>query len=316
MLEVVFSSSAGGSLKVAQHCGKGKYHGSIGIVFGSTEGGEKPAEAELEAMRKRGEEQARQKWERAVPMGGDPSDVYPIDLVLSVGDISEDTPGPRRRAALELLFGTWGREDERHLRKHLEKVEETWAAFRERAAAGEPIRAWYSDNPDELCGLHWLMARLEELPHGEIDVVKLPDWEPREDGTATRCLSWGEMSPGEWHRYLAYQRRMPRSLCVSYALRWRELQKENAPLRAVLNGRLVSAPESLYDSFIEQEIAAAPAEFREAVLIGGIMGKYQLGIGDGWIALRIEKLVRSGALEVVSEAREDRPTYDRVLRKI
>lgn len=315
MLEVVFSSSAGGSLKVAQHCGKGKYQGSIGVVFGFTEGGEKPDEAALEAARKRAEEQARQKWERAVPMGGNPRDVYPIDLCLSMGDISEDTPGPRRRAALEPLFGTWPQETEPHLREYLEKVEETWAAFRERSAAGEPIRAWYSDNPDELCGLHWLMARLEELPHGEIYVVKLPDWEPREDGTATRCLSWGEMSPDEWHRYLAYQRSVPQSLCVNYALRWRELQKENAPLRAVLNGRLVSVEETIYDSFIAREIDAAPVEFREAIIIGNIMGKYQLGIGDGWIALRIEELLRAGKLEAVSEAREDRPSYDRVLRK-
>lgn len=64
------------------------------------------------------------------------------------------------------------------------------------------------------------------------------------------------------------------------------LQKENAPLREVLNGLLVSAPENLYDSYILREIQVEGIEFKEGKVIANILGKYRLGISDGWIALR------------------------------
>ena len=62
----------------------------------------------------------------------------------------------------------------------------------------------------------------------------------------------------------------------------------------MLNGRLVSVPETLYDGFITREIAAAADEFHEANLIGRILGKYELGIGDAWVAHRIECMIKAG----------------------
>lgn len=61
---------------------------------------------------------------------------------------------------------------------------------------------------------------------------------------------------------------MPTALINGYAYSWQTLQRENAPLRAVLNGQLVSVPETLYDDFILREIAAEQDEFREANVIG------------------------------------------------
>ena len=37
---------------------------------------------------------------------------------------------------------------------------------------------------------------------------------------------------------------------------WRKLQAENAALRAVVNGRLVSVKADFYDQFIEREMPA------------------------------------------------------------
>lgn len=65
--------------------------------------------------------------------------------------------------------------------------------------------------------------------------------------------------------------------CVS---RWQELQAENAPLRAMLNGQLVSTSEKLYDEFILREIESEGEEFQEAKIVGRVLAKYQLGIGD------------------------------------
>ena len=43
-------------------------------------------------------------------------------------------------------------------------------------------------------------------------------------------------------------------------MKWNQLQNENAPLRAMLNGKLQSVSEDIYDSFILREIAEQPEE--------------------------------------------------------
>ena len=48
----------------------------------------------------------------------------------------------------------------------------------------------------------------------------------------------------------------------------------------------VSVSETLYDTFILRELDTLDDEFKESVLVGQVLGKNPLGIGDGWIALR------------------------------
>lgn len=74
-------------------------------------------------------------------------------------------------------------------------------------------------------------------------------------------------------------------------------------------------PETLYDAFIRREISAQAGAFQEERLIGRMIEKYKLGIGDAWIALRIEEMIRSGELEALTEPEEDMPLYHRFLKK-
>ena len=78
--------------------------------------------------------------------------------------------------------------------------------------------------------------------------------------------------------------------------------------------RLRSLPEDAYDVSIRRALAEVPREFREGRLLGDLLGKYALGVSDGWLAMRIEAMVQSGELAVVREAEADRP-YSRVLRR-
>ena len=50
--------------------------------------------------------------------------------------------------------------------------------------------------------------------------------------------------------------------------------------RQMLNGKLQSVSEDIYDSFILREIAEQPEQFKMAIVIGNVLGKYQLGISD------------------------------------
>ncbi|EGW39295.1 DUF3658 domain-containing protein [Desulfosporosinus sp. OT] len=318
MIEIVFSDSACGSLKMAQHYGEGKYQGGcIGVIVSHADG-RKPTKEEVEAARREAKEKARLAWESATPLGGNTADIYGFNLVLSVGDISENQPGIKRKQTLEHIYSVFPNDEGYQAAQEMfKRVKEDLKTVQERAAVGESLRIWYSNQPDEMCGFYWFMGQLNQWKvHGkQVSIVKLPEWEADEKGNILQKSSWGEVGPGEWHRYLALQKPVPPVFEKSCATHWQELQRENAPLRATLNGQLLSAPETLYDDFIFREIAAEGEEFQEAKVIGRVIGKYQLGIGDSWVAFRIEEMIREGKLEALSAVPEDMPVYHRVLKK-
>ncbi|MCD8355505.1 MAG: DUF1835 domain-containing protein [Clostridia bacterium] len=317
MIEIVFSDSACGSLKFAQHIGEGCY--STGCVSYISLDGSKPTEEEMHRVQAEFEASQRAAWENAVPMGGNTADIYGFSLYLSIGDISEDQMLYKRHEVLDKLFSIFPDEidaTESVADTLIQQAQNTLPEILSRSAAGEPIRIWYSSQPDEACGLCWFMAQLEAMkqPYGDVFLIKLPETEPKAQAII-RHTSWGEIPPEEWIQYLPLQQTASPVFCAACAQKWHTLQKENAPLRAVLNGQLVSMPDTLYDSFIQREIAAQSEIFHEAVVIGNILGGYQLGISDTWIAMRIERMISDGILEPVSQPGEGNPLYHRRLRK-
>lgn len=70
MIEIIFSDSACGSLKMAQHYGEGSYVGGCnGVIVSKKDGGE-PTPAEIEEAEKAAEEQIRSEWEKGTLMVG------------------------------------------------------------------------------------------------------------------------------------------------------------------------------------------------------------------------------------------------------
>ena len=128
-------------------------------------------------------------------------------------------------------------------------------------------------------------------------------------------LAWGEVSPGGWGKYITLQEKAKPVFLSACAMKWNQLQNENAPLRAMLNGKLQSVSEDIYDSFILREIAEQPEQFKMAIVIGNVLGKYQLGISDVWISNRIDKMLEDGVLEIIQDAPKGETNYRRILRK-
>lgn len=192
MIETVFSKSAYGSLKLAQNCGADKHSSaSIGLVLS---GRTNISPEELETLKADAELQAHRKWETSIPLGGNPADVYCIDVAWSMGDISDDEIGNNRKSVLEQAFFVWpNREDnEQYILETLRSAKTALHEILDRASRGEPVRIWYSHNPDEICGFYWLLAQLKKLPAiGSIYAVKLPEWEYSTDNTLCTHIGWG-----------------------------------------------------------------------------------------------------------------------------
>ncbi len=131
----------------------------------------------------------------------------------------------------------------------------------------------------EMCGLCWILERLDSLKErcGPISAVRLLRYQEQDDHAIVERVSWGEVADEEWNGFLPLERPVTpiqRRVCANH---WRDLAGENAPLRAVLNGRLASAPEDLYDSFIRRELDRMEDEFNGARLVCGVIGHHQLG---------------------------------------
>lgn len=304
MLEIVFNESAAGSLKVGQHYGKGKYPARAASVFLLKRNGTEPTEEEKKAALREVKEKDRLAWEAAVPLGGNASDVFCFAQGLSIGDISEDCPGEKRKQLYSMLYSMYPQEHVTEIMNQaLDRCKINLNLIYKRSAEQEPMRIWYSDQPDELCGMYWLMWQIGKWDvYGPIYVVKLPCWEEGDKGEIIQKSGWGELSAEEWSRYVPLQRKIKQNFIMSCADQWETLQKENAPLRVMLNGRLVSMPEDIYDSFIEREISLEEDVFSEASLIGKLLGKYRLGVSDAWFSLRIEEMIKNRKLSIEQEA--------------
>lgn len=263
------------------------------------------------------EEQERCNWAQAIPLDGSLEHIICLPLALSVGKIDEDGIGLNRASALRLLMGIYPDVAEEAVKTLLHTSERSLALLLKEVASGEPLRVWSSNVPDKACGLYWLMAQLRPIGFEYLDVtsIQLPDVEDRSDGTVVRYSGWGGVEPHQWGRLAALGKKLSLNHIRMLANRWEQLREENAPLRAMLNGQLVSMPESLYDFFILRELDAQDPEFMEAQVIGNVLGKYQLCIGDAWVALRIEQLIQDGLLEPISQPCQGDPIYHRMLRK-
>lgn len=319
MIDILFSDSACGSLKIAQHFGEGKYPvGYMSIIVSHTDGS-KPSNEEIETARKEAEEKAHMTWDNATPLDGKTSDLYGFNLLLSIGDISENRLGIKRKQVLEHLFSVYPNDEGRQAAKEIfDRAIEDLKTIRERAATGETFRVWYSNQSDDMCGLYWFMSQFNQwnVNDGQVVIVKLPEWESDGNGNVMQKNSWAEVAPEEWYQYFALQKTVSSVFIQCCASHWQALQAENAPLRAVLNGQLVSMSEKLYDDFIRSEIEAEDEKFQEAMIVGRVLGKYQLGICDSWVALRIEEMIKDRKLETVTGSDKDMPLYHRVLKKV
>ena len=291
MLEVLFSDSAAGSMKVGM-CRGSEIGGCVGVIA-TDEKGRPVSPEETARLQRETEEKERRRWAEAVPMEGDPRDILPLSLALSVGPIDEESIGPLREETLTRLLSIYP--------EGQQTAAEILAAARRRLdtlltrAPQEPVRLWVDHTPDAACGLRWVLAQLQPLGLENLDlrVVELPARAPHEEGGLV-LRQLGEVHPAEWGRLAREARVLPADQAAALVTQWRGLQRENAALRATLNGVLVSADESMYDPYLRRVLDELPETFSEAILIGRTLERFQLGFGDAWLALRVERWIADG----------------------
>lgn len=293
MLEVVFSDSVKGSMKVAKNYDQNSFIGGAVAYIG-----EKPTR---EQLKKKFEGQA---------IEGNSQDVVSIGFSLDIGDISGEIDGRERK---NLFRKFWERYefDGNELEEYFDNQKKDFDKLVSYAKDGIPIRIWKGNSPYALCGFYFVCSVLRNVDC-DLSVVSLPEYIETSDKEIIKYSGWGEIAPGKFYRFLPFEKQLSKAEKIMFSNKWDLLVKENAPLRALVNGELISVDENFYDFLINNNLP--DNDFLIGRFIGEIMGKYQLGVSDGWYALRLDKMLDEGCLQLVEDKDKSHP-YGRILRK-
>lgn len=222
--------------------------------------------------------------------------------MLDIGDIRETIDSQYRKDLIYSLYAQeqWGKDPEldAELRNLAECYINEMARLKNSLDNGEQIRIWYSDAPYSICGFYQLCSILTQYDNS-VQVVKLPQYCVRDNITIS-YKNWGEIAAEEFAGFLPYEKKLSRQELRLYNSLWNELKEDNSPLRAVVNGRLTGVPEDFYDFLIWKEMSGKPQ--KEARLIGDILGKYPVSIGDWWYAKRIDHFIDKEKIQVVEDS--------------
>lgn len=229
-------------------------------------------------------------------------------VCADMGDISNLTDFQSRREFWRQVFDE-GDRDEGWQDKHINMLSQAHDSLMQAAGQGEQIRVWWTDTPADICGLYWLMHELRETPC-RIDGIHVPMIQPMHAGSFKTLGTLGESTPEDMRRYMRLSESITQQWRDVYSLYWQRLARENAPLRAMVNGLLRSVPMDFYDSFIRQALHDMQGEFKAALLLGNCLGKGPAGGLECWYRLRIKHMIDEGILRVLEN---ETSFYDWVL---
>ncbi|SHE51659.1 protein of unknown function [Atopostipes suicloacalis DSM 15692] len=293
MLEVVFNDSEKGSLIVAKNYDeRNMQQGIIGHI------GEEPTETE------------RKEHFQGQAIGGKSEDVVNIGFSLDVGKISGAIDGEERQNVFRNLWSHFNfdhKEQEHFFQNQRKDMEKLLNA----AKNNIPIRIWKSDAPYSICGFYFVCYILRDIDC-EISVVSLPEKKVFKDAIVV-YNSWAEVEAGRFYQFLPFEKQLSQMEKKMHSGYWQRLIEENAPLRAIINGEVISVPEDFYDFIIQSNLPED--DFILGRFIGKLLGEYNLGISDSWYALRMNKMIEDNKLVVVNSKNLSHP-YEKVLRKI
>lgn len=289
MLQLCFNESVAGALKFAMSIKPGGEDGATAIGFiGDISDVSIPAELE-----RINADMNRRKAD-AIPLGGDPGEALALPMYLSIGDIR--APLSRECPRKEVVRRMIGR-NYYGAANFINDADEVWrdclgAVERIKSHCGR-VRIWCDFAPDSGAGLLFAAALLDGSD-AEVSVVPPPCPRDRGDGEVERFSGWGEVYPESFGREAGREILLDKPVLHMLAERWRELQAENAPLRAFINGRLTGVGEDFYDGFILN--ALGDETLKAPALVGRVVGGARLGVCDRLICERILAMSETGKL--------------------
>lgn len=220
-------------------------------------------------------------------------------LIADMGDISDITNQQSRLPLLRDIAASHDFETDEWVLEESQRAIQLFQRLKEAASTGEDVRIWWSDAPGETCGFYWAAYFLQDSI-GKIFSVKAEGMIEAPDGKIiSKVRGAGELKPSDFVALSEHSKQLKAREITYLAKHWDRLVEENAPLRAVINGTLLSVGEEFYDSFLWENMPSG--EFQVAQTIGLALLHGPGGISDFWYASRLRYFIQKGYLKVVEE---------------
>ena len=246
-------------------------------------------------------------------ISGSTEKVICLALMLDIGDIRENIDSTYRQNLIFDMYTENGYDNSEETLKELRNAVRQYAdeqsRFMDYVLKGEPIRIWYSNAPYDMCGFYYICHILKDISN-EIFIVKLPEYIQIQD-MVLAYQGWGQIVAENFDTFIRYEKKISRIEKIMFSNKWLELVEDNSPLRAVVNKQLIGVPVDFYDHLIYKHLGFEP--IKEVQLIGDIMSKYQLGVGDWWYASRIEYMIHNNKIKIVEDCVNK---YERIIVKV
>lgn len=298
MIELSFSESLGGGLKIAKSMKPGQLlNGSVAVIGGT--------------KKEQREARHRRYYWTGTPLEGSSRDVEALTLALDIGDISDchtDTQCDlnSRKRVLSDLYGDFPDVPKQIWQTNAHAL----ARVREAGSTQESIRLWVSGHsPAELCCMYFACRLMLHSP-APLYVVRVPS-EIEKGDCVVSYHSTGEIPPEELGNLAVSDEPLSMTMRRYYAGLWDDLVRENAPLRAVVNGVVMGVPVGFYDFALRANLPED--EFHVARLIGNTLIRMP-GVSDRWLFLRVQSMLRSGELIEIRAATDDHP-YSAIVKR-
>lgn len=222
-----------------------------------------------------------------------------LGFMLEQGDISQKADSKYRRDYILDMYMQSGYltdpEDIEELKESISSYCRDLERVVEAARNGEEIRVWNEISPASISGFYHLCSVLDpydvgfeyiEIPHNFIDLGD-PTSDLMENAIYDHLEDLKKLQTSVSYLDVNY-----------YSLFWEQLAEENAPLRAMVNGQLISVPEDIFDFIILKHLTTPK---QEHAVIGEILISDQRYLSDTWLAKRIQKLIDKGKIVILED---------------
>lgn len=230
-----------------------------------------------------------------------PEIVIPFEFQWDIGylDQAEDSDY-RKKIPASLYYGHHVRlhpEDAEELMQDGEKNLKALDGLRVLAKKGKTFRVWYSNSAMELAGFYYICYILKDYDV-EVYVVELPQ-HYKIGGRYKQIASWGMAHGFEFGYLVENEKKLEKEEVDYFSSLWQDLIEENAPLRAVVAGKLISVPEDFYDGLILSYFSEET--MKENVWISCFMSLC-LGVSSGFVEQRIWAMGEAGVIELLQDS--------------
>lgn len=237
--------------------------------------------------------------------------VLPLDLHFNYGLLSGDIYKTQANFEVRIQKSFFNNISERKLNswcnQKLRSIRSALSKLDKRLKKGEDIRLWLDNSATDRCGLYWFCDYVKNHDC-KIYIVICPEIElSNTENKYTQKTKWASFTNISFMASFAETaKELSKEEVNLYSEIWQKLVKENAPLRVLIDNKIISTTEDFFDKAILSYVSYEPKP--QITIIGNFLADWYC-VDYCFISERIEYLLEQGLIEIVEDKVNNEGSY-------